>query len=142
MLRIERSVWNDMIGYCRSALPDEACGVLLCESGDETSTIRHWRPIPNRASLRDRAFAFDPAAWIRVWYEADAAGRVPLGIFHSHPGAPAVPSPEDAAGNGSGLPTYWIVSFVPQGGCDVRAYTLAESSNEAARYAVSPFRIV
>lgn len=67
--------------------PREACGLVVLVRG----RLRYW-PCRNAASDPGEHFVMDPADRV----EAEDAGDV-VGVFHSHPDAPATPSPDDRA---------------------------------------------
>lgn len=87
-----------------SCLPDEACGLLVGPStqrADELLVMQNVHEPP-----RLRRYRIDPLAYAEAEDRADAAGKRIVGIFHSHPPAPAVPSQFDLDG---ALPGLWYV---------------------------------
>ena len=97
-----------------SRAPREACGLLLGTTSNERAAgqleqIAGWLPIPNRARGLDR-FAFDPLIYAKQEKAARARGCSILGIYHSHPDAPALPSHTDgkAARKLWGMETSWL----------------------------------
>jgi cell wall-associated NlpC family hydrolase len=86
--------------HARECYPLEAGG-LWVEGADGTAQFRSCG-----GGAADR-FRISPAEWLG----AERAGAI-RGIFHSHPDAPPVPSPADAAAMGAwGLP--WVIMSVP-----------------------------
>lgn len=82
----------------------EVCGLLLGEGNE----IREVRPATNVAATPEARFEIDPAVLIAAHRAARAGGAAVLGCYHSHPGAQAHPSTEDArlaAPDGQ----YWII---------------------------------
>lgn len=91
--------------------PDEACGALFGRVTKELITVESYTPLANTAKNPRHAFAFDPAEWVRCCY---ASGLI--GIFHTHPTSPPLPSPSDMEGLqhfGSLLSLYLIGSKHP-----------------------------
>ena len=93
-----------IIEHCRRELPNEACGILGGRAGGVQSVhpVNNARPSPSR-------FAMDATAQFRAMDEIDLAGGALVGIYHSHPGGPAVPSSvdlEEARWPGTTLPSY------------------------------------
>lgn len=128
MIRIDRSAWEQMVGYCRSELPREACGALFGPIGDDgMQAITHFSPIANRAKSPETEFAFDAEGWIYSLYAAERGERRLLGIFHSHPLTSETPSALDLAGASPNRLSYWIVSFARREQPIVRAYRLEEA---------------
>ncbi len=77
-----------------AAAPREACGLLLGE-GERVLALA---PSRNLAAAAD-AFEIDTALHLRLQRLARARpGRDLLGVWHSHPTGPAVPSARDLAG--------------------------------------------
>lgn len=98
MLILPSLLWREIEERARRALPDEACGLLL--------GLRRGVEVEVAALAFARNIAFDP----RISFELDpldaiaaedgarSVGLVVVGVWHSHPRGPRVPSPEDFAG--------------------------------------------
>lgn len=125
---------SKLADYCRSQLPLEACGVLFGTVCGTVVTITDMLPIKNTAAAPHRQFVFDPRAFIPILYgsAADVHGGAgsPVGIFHSHPNAPAVPSPEDLRTAWRDWPCYLIVSLQDERRPAVKAYRLNRGEGE------------
>lgn len=126
MIRIERSVWEQMADYCHAILPEEACGALFGPACDDSGIITSFTPIGNAAARPATEFAFDAREWIYSLYEAKRKQLKLLGVFHSHPETSGYPSAQDIAGALPGEISYWIVSFDDPDRPDVRAYRRIE----------------
>lgn len=87
------------------ASPDaEVCGLLLGAAGVVEAII----PATNVAATPATRFEIDPAVLIAAHRAARDGGQAVIGCYHSHPGGPARPSPEDArqaAADGQ----YWLI---------------------------------
>jgi len=82
----------------------EVCGLLL----GEASVVHDIRSAANVAARPETRFEIDPAVLIAAYRDARAGGPQVIGCYHSHPGARAQPSAEDArlaAPDGQ----YWII---------------------------------
>ncbi|MCU0511901.1 MAG: Mov34/MPN/PAD-1 family protein [Anaerolineae bacterium] len=88
-----------MIQQARAALPAEACGVLAAHRGRICAVL----PVRNVAQHPQQGFVMEPGDLVRALYRVDRAGWTLAGFYHSHPAAPALPSPADVA-VGEGLP--------------------------------------
>jgi proteasome lid subunit RPN8/RPN11 len=89
-----------MLRAAAARAPEECCGGLLGRgAGGETVDVVRACPVPNEAAAktRRRRFRIGAAAYRALAAEAETAGLELVGFFHSHPGADAVPSPEDLA---------------------------------------------
>ncbi len=93
--------------------PAEACGLLLGTREPGGARVREVLEAGNRAADPRARFELDPAGWLRAEERAASAGLEVVGVWHSHPDAPAVPSAQDRAGVWSG---WWqvIVSAGPR----------------------------
>ncbi|MBX6364806.1 MAG: M67 family metallopeptidase [Gemmatimonadetes bacterium] len=95
MIRLERRALEEMRRQARSAYPRECCGALLGRAdGDERTVLRAVGAANTDAEPR-RGYRIGPEVVRRLEAEADAAGLVVLGFYHSHPDHPAVPSARD-----------------------------------------------
>ncbi|GAA0133855.1 hypothetical protein YSY43_06950 [Paenibacillus sp. YSY-4.3] len=70
--------------------PHEACGVLLGEMTAEAAVIASYVPLTNASAQPDRHFSLEPQEWVKYCYHPQL-----LGLFHSHPSAPPIPSATD-----------------------------------------------
>lgn len=112
--------------YCRSKLPEEACGFIAGVNNGNTLTALDFIPVSNVAADRRKRFDMNPVELTEVLY------RIPqeqlLGVFHSHPSSPAVPSEHDMNTVWHTLPTYWIVSMRDADNPDIAIYNKKDFS--------------
>lgn len=107
--------------HAQSTYPEECCGLLLgtLAAGDTPRTVQHIQPLQNQwvpavqtvtdpdgaATLGDangdpsrrRRYWIDPKDLLAAQRDARDRNWVILGIYHSHPDHPAVPSECDRA---------------------------------------------
>tara|TARA_B100000378_G_C18056346_1_gene414487 strand:- start:3885 stop:4298 length:414 start_codon:yes stop_codon:yes gene_type:complete len=98
-LTVTRTAISAMIEAARSAMPQEACGLLLGSDGH----VERFKQTANVAADPHRHFEIDPAALIAAHKAERAGGPAIVGYFHSHPTGRAEPSATDraqAAGDG------------------------------------------
>lgn len=69
----------------------EVCGLL----GGRDRQVRHYYPVQNIADTPQRAFYMSPQEQLDAMQLMIERGEDLLGIFHSHPEAPASPSASD-----------------------------------------------
>jgi proteasome lid subunit RPN8/RPN11 len=96
-----------MIGYCKQALPYEACGLI---SGNKEELGNNLWKIKNE-SLSLNRFYMSKEAIKRAVIKMNENGEILTGIFHSHPTSLAVPSQHDIENNPYDHIGYLIVSF-------------------------------
>ena len=106
-----------------AAYPDECCGILIGREVAGTRMVEHAVTARNVHDQRHNRFAIDPRAQLNAEREAEAAGMVVLGFYHSHPDHPAIPSVFD---RDHALPnfTYIITSVQNAKAVDMRAWRL------------------
>lgn len=140
------AAYSRMTGYCLSALPDEACGLLTASASPDSrggALIDGIVPIRNAAAHPKAHFSFHPADWVQAYYDTRKNRQTIVGFFHSHPASAPVPSTSDEAGwlewSGNGPYTYWIVSLWNDERPECRAYRrrmLGEGSSMFAQIRV------
>ncbi len=81
-----------MVAHANHCLPEEACGVI----GGIDDLARLVLPVENELHSPVR-FRMAPGSQLKAFEEMDKIEVELLGIFHSHPTGPAVPSPTDIA---------------------------------------------
>ncbi len=93
---INKDVLTGIRAQLEAAYPDEACGFLL---GTENNRLRHifaMLEVENRSTENQRRrFVIDPVDYMRAERYAADQGLQLLGIYHSHPDHPAIPSEHD-----------------------------------------------
>lgn len=87
---IRPHVWQEMLNHCQQHFPLEACGLL---SGRNRCAETIWKMDNTAAS--PNAFRMDEQQLQIVFNEMKKRGHDLVGIYHSHPAAPPVPSPLD-----------------------------------------------
>jgi proteasome lid subunit RPN8/RPN11 len=116
-LRLTRAVEAVAHKACEKAFPEEGCGLLIGPIPDgfelpgRAVVVDEARPLPNGwdASAKTNRYLIDPKLLASVEAELSGTGRGIVGFFHSHPQAPAWPSPFDLT---MAMPcvSYWILS--------------------------------
>jgi proteasome lid subunit RPN8/RPN11 len=104
--KIKKSVYLEMIDFCRTNLPFEACGLL---SGTEGMGRTLWK-LKNESRSPNR-FSMSKESIQQAVNEMEVKGEQLIGIFHSHPSTPAFPSSHDIKNNPYTDLAYIIVSF-------------------------------
>jgi [CysO sulfur-carrier protein]-S-L-cysteine hydrolase len=90
MIRIPRSIVDDIVAQANAELPNEACG-LLAGKGIEAQK----RYALTNADASPEHFTFLPAEQFQTLRSARSEGLDIIANYHSHPMTPARPSEED-----------------------------------------------
>ena len=90
-VRIAYAVARQIANHALAEAPQEACGILA-GAGERISLAV---PLNNAADAPETQFRFDPNEQLEALKALDAAGLDWLGVYHSHPSAPPIPSAED-----------------------------------------------
>ncbi len=119
-MKIPAAMAEEILSYCRSQLPNEACGLL---AGDD-SGIQKLYCIVN-ADASPVTFTIDPAGHFQALTDAERNGWDLVGAFHSHVSAPAHPSPTDV--RGAAEPGWvWLVAGPMMGATEIRAFRIRD----------------
>lgn len=90
--------------------PNECCGFLFGKTKDGNRTINEAQAIKNsKEGDQRRRFEIHPLDYLKAEKKALAEGIELLGIYHSHPLHPAIPSEHDLAKAQHGF-SYFITS--------------------------------
>lgn len=81
--------------YHGEAWPREACGLLIGREQTDIITVEEWVPAPNLAPDAARRFTVDPLLVLSAERQAEKSGQSLVGLVHSHPDCPAIPSETD-----------------------------------------------
>ncbi len=132
-LRVSSGAARVVLAAAEAAFPQECCGLLLGSVPDDFDKIGRRlfadsaRELTNgwEASARTHRYAIDPLAVARIEAELSGTGRGIVGIYHSHPSAPAWPSPFDLE-RAWPCCSYWIVSVREGRAVDSRCWMRTE----------------
>lgn len=97
-VQIESDLWQQIRTHAEAGYPLEVCGFLLGSFDLERGRVHiaAKRPATNeRVGLAHRRYLIEPAEYRLAEQEATKAGTQIVGIYHSHPDAPAEPSTFD-----------------------------------------------
>jgi proteasome lid subunit RPN8/RPN11 len=114
---------SEMIAHAESS-KDECCGFLI---GHETADYRMVDKImiANNVAQQDKSCRFEiaPLEYLKAEHAAEQNNLQLLGIYHSHPNHPAIPSALDRV---AAMPdfSYVIVSVMEQKFAAVRSWRL------------------
>lgn len=95
-LRLTQDFFNELIRYADSKLPKE-CGVMLLGKIEGDAAIVEDLFFTDNPENTPAMFTVLPETLIEAYQAADSLGMELVGIYHSHPFYPAVPSSTDHA---------------------------------------------
>lgn len=125
MLVIRADLVDAVVAHARADHPDEACGVLAGPEGSD----RPNRHIPMLNAERSPTFyRFDSQEQLAVWRAMDAAGEVPVVIYHSHTATEAYPSRTDVALAAEPDAHYLLVSTREPDTYELRSYRIRDGA--------------
>lgn len=85
---------KEIYAHARETYPHECCGFLLGQF-DEGGLVRQVRRATNQNTERADRFLISGEEFAEVQFAADEAGLEIIGIYHSHPDWPSIPSQTD-----------------------------------------------
>lgn len=94
---IDSDAYDAIVEHARAAAPEEACGMLAGEFGEDRSVAVEARPAENASPVPEQEYEIDPAEQFELMTEIEDAGREVAGFYHSHPRGPDGPSATDEA---------------------------------------------
>lgn len=106
-LKIPYRIARQLADHAQSAYPNEVCGLLAGDTLQISNTI----PITNIADDPSTHYKLDPSEQIKALKNIDSLSLEWLGIYHSHPKSPPIPSPTDINDNADANLLHIIVSL-------------------------------
>ncbi|NRF90781.1 M67 family metallopeptidase [Paenibacillus frigoriresistens] len=128
---INAEVYNDLISYSLQRLPEEACGFILggqTHGKNKELQASTFIPLRNIASNPWNRFEISPVEMLP--YLMDSNHPV-IGLFHSHPTAPPLPSEQDLQTLWHSIPTYWILSLQQPQHPELQLYQIKKAPQTA-----------
>ena len=126
-LDIDPKALQAMTDHAEAAFPNECCGFFYGSEDDVVRSVTTSTEVINsKEGDQRRRFAISDMDYLRAERHAAKEGLTLLGVYHSHPLHPAIPSEHDLA---VALPyfSYIIVSVQPEGTAHVRSWQLDDS---------------
>jgi len=126
MMQLEPTIEKRILSDAHSAYPNEGCGFLFGEDRDSIRFIYDFYPVKNAQEGDQRKlFQISPVDYLKAERYADENHVQLLGIYHSHPNAPAIPSEYDRRA-AQPFFSYLIVSLPEEGDPHIRSWLLNE----------------
>lgn len=124
MLFIEPTVKEAMIKDALNSFPDECCGFLFGAEKENERTISEIVPVNNaKEGDKKRRFVISPMDYLKAERFAEERGLALLGVYHSHPNHPSLPSEHDRVAAQPYF-SYIIISVNHNGFNDIRSWRL------------------
>ncbi len=117
------ALWSAVESQLTRALPEEACGLLAGQDG----SVEQVYPVDN-ALRSPTAYRMDPAGQVKAMLEIERVGLQLIGIYHSHPTGPAIPSATDLKQASYPDSLYLICSPAPGQAWQARAFWLRDGA--------------
>jgi proteasome lid subunit RPN8/RPN11 len=96
MIHIESTAWELMMADAERIFPDECCGFFFGTEEDDKRVVRKVMVVDNsKEGDKRRRFEIAPKDYMKAETFADDHGLSLLGVYHSHPNSPAIPSEQD-----------------------------------------------
>ena len=93
MLIVPGRLIEQMNAHVENAYPEEGAGFLIGEAGE----VREIMALSNsrEEGARHNRFLFTPEDYLQAELKAEGLGLSLIGVFHSHPDCPNIPSEYD-----------------------------------------------
>jgi proteasome lid subunit RPN8/RPN11 len=131
ILELERSLLEEIQSHGEAAYPEEGAGVLLGIPGAENRCVTKLMLLPNEREpeARHNRYLITPQDLYQAELSAEAMSLEMIGIFHSHPDHPPVPSVFDREW---AMPWFsYIITSVINGAADgSRSWRLSEDRQQ------------
>lgn len=117
-VHLPRTLINQLLAHAQGSPGREVCGLVGARDGSPVACY----PVANVASEPGRLFQMDPAGQIAAMKAIRERGETLFAVYHSHPDAPARPSPRDLAEDAYPEVLKLIVSLDTRGVLEMRGY--------------------
>jgi proteasome lid subunit RPN8/RPN11 len=135
MLVLKKELLARINAHVEQAYPEEGAGFLIGEAGEVLDVVT--LPNSREAPARRNRFLIPPEEYLTAEVKAESLGLSLIGVFHSHPDCPNVPSEYDREW---AQPSFlYVITRVDDGKTvSHRAWKLA---NDRSRYDEEEIRI-
>jgi len=127
MLIIEQKSLDEMYRDALQSFPDECCGFFFGKEIGEERTVTNILTVNNsKEGDKKRRFEIAPKDYLNAEKFADENELQLLGVYHSHPNHPAVPSEHDRIA-AQPFFSYVIISVKERMIADIRSWQLNDN---------------
>ena len=127
-MKLSSETYDAITAHGEQGYPNEICGLLLGKDEANGRTIRALVPVGNSFETDEQyhRFLITPDDMFRAERRARQEGMDVLGVYHSHPDAPAQPSDYDRDHAAWTTWSYLILSVREGSAAELRAWKLRE----------------
>lgn len=111
IIRMDSHIYDKIVEYAKSHLPEESCGLLAGEIDGENKIIKKVYFLEN-IDHSEEHFTMDPREQLNAVKDMRANELKAIGNWHSHPSSPSRPSVEDIKLAYDPKASYLILSFL------------------------------
>ena len=124
---IRQDDFDAITAYAKKNLPEEACGLIAGEKGEEIRRIEKVYFLEN-IDHTDEHFSMDPQEQLAAVKDMRKRGLALLGNWHSHPETPSRPSKEDIRLAYDSSASYLILSLMDEKKPVLNAFTVKDGA--------------
>lgn len=96
MIRFEKEAIEAMVQHLEEAFPNEGCGFIYGKTSGDEKLVHQAVPVNNvKNGDQRRRFEISPLDYMKAERYAMKNELALLGVYHSHPQHPAIPSEHD-----------------------------------------------
>lgn len=123
IVRLPRKLTNQLLHLAQISPEQEVCGLIGANADDQPINCY---PIDNSADTPQNRFLLDPAQQIETMRRMRERGETLFAIYHSHPHAPALPSPTDIEQAAYPQALHLIISLDTKGVLELRCFQIRD----------------
>jgi proteasome lid subunit RPN8/RPN11 len=124
MIEIPEKTLVEMIAHAREEAPMEACGILGGKGGRVLKLYR-----ARNADRSPVSYRLYPKEQYRIFMDIEAKGWELVGIYHSHPSTPAIPSDVDKEEARYPEASYVLISLKDPDDPQIKAFRITNGSS-------------
>ena len=94
IIKIQRNVLENIKSHAERDYPKESCGIIIGNVNSSPDVIEIKRVENVNLNNANRRFNIEPVDLLKFDNEAEDKGLELIGIYHSHPDHPSIPSTE------------------------------------------------
>lgn len=95
-IKVNRNLLREAERHARATYPEECCGFLFGRRNNGVTDVILAERVNNlKAENRQRRYLITPERFMEAEESADRTGNELIGVYHSHPDHPAIPSQFD-----------------------------------------------
>ena len=129
-LILNNDTHGSMQEHALATFPEECCGFLFGSFKDDRVIVDNVKDVKNNhPDYKARRFLISPEDYINAEKYADESGLMLVGVYHSHPNHPAIPSETDRLAAMPGF-TYIIYSIMDGKPAELTAWELEEDRSK------------